>query len=86
MWKWDDISMDFIVGLPRTKGGNDTLWVIVEHLTKSARFIPMNCRWEMNQLARAYIMSSGCMGFLVRLCQTMIRVTFHTFGSHYNKL
>ena len=35
--------------------GNDALWVIVDRLTKSARFIPMNCRWEMEQLARAYI-------------------------------
>ena len=55
VWKWDDISMDFVVGLPRTKAGNDALWVIVDRLTKSARFIPMNCRWEMEQLARAYI-------------------------------
>ena len=55
VWKWDDISMDFIVGLPRTKSGNDALWVIVDRLIKSACFIPMNCRWEMKQLARAYI-------------------------------
>ena len=48
-------SMDFIVGLSRTKAGNDTLWVIVDCLTKSACFIAMNCRWEINQLARAYI-------------------------------
>ena len=47
--------MDFVVGLPRTKAGNDALWVIVDRLTKTARFIPMNCRWEMGQLARAYI-------------------------------
>ena len=37
------------------KAGNDALWVIVDRLTKSACFIPMNCRWEMEQLARAYI-------------------------------
>ena len=55
VWKWDDTSMDFIVGLPRTQLGNDALWVIVGRLTKSARFIPMNYRWEMEQLARAYI-------------------------------
>ena len=35
--------------------GNDALWVIVDRLTKSASFIPMNCRWEMEQLAHAYI-------------------------------
>ena len=43
LWKWDDISMDFVMGLPRTKAGNDALWLIVDRLTKSARFIPMNC-------------------------------------------
>ena len=43
------------MGLPRKKSGNDALWVIMDSLTKSTRFIPMNCRWEMEQLARAYI-------------------------------
>ena len=55
VWKWDDISMDFVLGLPRTRSGNDTLWVIVDRLTKSARFIPMNNQWSMDQLARAYL-------------------------------
>ncbi|XP_057538063.1 uncharacterized protein LOC130815591 [Amaranthus tricolor] len=52
---FDDIFMDFVVVLPRTKAGNDALWVIVDRLTKSTRFIPMNCCWKMEQLARAYI-------------------------------
>ena len=40
-WKWDDISMDFIVGLPTTEKGHDSIWVIVDSLTKSAHFIPV---------------------------------------------
>ena len=40
-WKWDQISMDFIDGLPRTKKVNDSIWVIVDRLTKSAHFIPV---------------------------------------------
>ncbi|ONK55503.1 uncharacterized protein A4U43_UnF2330 [Asparagus officinalis] len=40
-WKWADISMDFIVGLPKTKKGNDSIWVIVDRLTKSAHFLLM---------------------------------------------
>jgi hypothetical protein len=41
-WKWDDISMDFITGLPTTRKGHDSIWVIVDRLTKSAHFLPIN--------------------------------------------
>jgi hypothetical protein len=40
-WKWKDISMDFIVGLPRTAKGFDYIWVIVDRLTKIAHFPPV---------------------------------------------
>jgi hypothetical protein len=40
-WKWDNIGMDFIIGLPRTKSGYDSIWVLVDRLTKVAHFIPM---------------------------------------------
>ena len=54
-WKWDSISMDFVVGLPRTRSGNNAIWVIVDRLTKSVVFIPMKDTWTMEQHARAYI-------------------------------
>jgi hypothetical protein len=38
-WKWEEIGMDFIMGLPRTRDGYDLLWVIVDRLTKVAHFI-----------------------------------------------
>nr|GFA21602.1 reverse transcriptase domain-containing protein [Tanacetum cinerariifolium] len=37
-WKWDNITMDFVTKLPRTSSGYDTIWVIVDRLTKSAHF------------------------------------------------
>jgi hypothetical protein len=40
-WKWDDISMDFISCLPTTQKGHDSIWVIVDRLTKIAHFLPI---------------------------------------------
>jgi hypothetical protein len=40
-WKWEEIGMDFIVGLPRTRDGYDSIWVIVDRLTKVAHFMPV---------------------------------------------
>ncbi|WVZ80549.1 hypothetical protein U9M48_028017 [Paspalum notatum var. saurae] len=40
-WKWEDVHMDFIVGLPRTQKGYDSIWVIIDRLTKSAHFLPV---------------------------------------------
>ncbi|GJW71123.1 putative reverse transcriptase domain-containing protein [Tanacetum coccineum] len=41
MWKWERITMDFVTKLPKTSTGHDAIWVIVDHLTKSAHFIPI---------------------------------------------
>jgi len=38
-WKWEEVGMDFIVGLPRTQRGYDSIWVIVDQLTKVADFL-----------------------------------------------
>lgn len=40
-WKWDNISMDFVIGLPNTAKGNDDIWVVMDRLTKSTYFIPI---------------------------------------------
>nr|GFC77585.1 hypothetical protein [Tanacetum cinerariifolium] len=41
VWKWDEISMDFVTGLPRTQWRHDAIWVVVDRLTKSAHFLPI---------------------------------------------
>lgn len=56
VWKWDEISMDFIHGLPRTPAGNDSIWVIVDRLTKSAHFIPVKKSFSVDKLANIYIL------------------------------
>jgi hypothetical protein len=49
-WKWEEISMNFIVGLPRTRDGYDSIWVIVDRLTKVAHFIPVKTNYSGAQL------------------------------------
>ncbi|GJR18550.1 putative reverse transcriptase domain-containing protein [Tanacetum coccineum] len=54
-WKWDNITMDFITKLPKTSSGYDTIWVIVDHLTKSAHFLPMRENDPMGKLTILYM-------------------------------
>ncbi|GJW09913.1 putative reverse transcriptase domain-containing protein [Tanacetum coccineum] len=54
-WKWDNITMDFVTKLPKSSQGYDTIWVIVDRLTKSAIFMPMRETDPMDKLARMYL-------------------------------
>jgi len=54
-WKWEELSMDFITGLPTTQKGNDSIWVIVDWLTKSAHFIPVKTRYTPPEYVDLYI-------------------------------
>ncbi|GJV18445.1 putative reverse transcriptase domain-containing protein [Tanacetum coccineum] len=54
-WKWEHITMDFVMGLPRTSSGYDSIWVIVDRLTKSAHFLPMKKTDSMEKLTRQYL-------------------------------
>jgi len=53
-WKWDDIVMDSVMGLPRSKEGNDSVWLIIHRLTKSAHFIPVT-KDDAAKLADLYV-------------------------------
>jgi hypothetical protein len=53
--KWDDISMDFIVGLPLTSRNHDSIWVMVDRLTKSAHFISVNSTYSAKDYAKIYL-------------------------------
>ncbi|GJU22350.1 reverse transcriptase domain-containing protein [Tanacetum coccineum] len=54
-WKWKRIAMDFVTKLPRTSSGHDTIWVIVDRLTKSTYFLPMREDYKMDRFARLYL-------------------------------
>ncbi|KAI3735110.1 hypothetical protein L6452_14598 [Arctium lappa] len=55
VWKWDEITMDLVTGLPRSPKGHDAIWVIVDRLTKSAHFLPIKETYSLEKLARLYI-------------------------------
>ncbi|GJY42792.1 putative reverse transcriptase domain-containing protein [Tanacetum coccineum] len=54
-WKWNKITMDFITKLPKKKSGHDTIWVIVDRLTKSTHFLAMREDYSTKRLAKLYI-------------------------------
>jgi hypothetical protein len=60
-WKWEEIGMDFIVGLPRTQDGYDSIWVIMDRLTKVAHFIPVKTTYTGAKLAELYMSRIVCL-------------------------
>nr|GEX27203.1 hypothetical protein [Tanacetum cinerariifolium] len=54
-WKWEGIAMDFVKRLSRTSSGHDTIWVIMDRLTKSAHFLPIRVDYKMDRLARLHL-------------------------------
>jgi hypothetical protein len=54
-WKWEDISMDFVVGLPKTSKRYDSIWVIVDQLTKTAHFLPVKTYYTVITYAQLYV-------------------------------
>jgi hypothetical protein len=54
-WKWEDISIDFTVGFPKTVKGFDSVWVIIDRLTKIAHFLPVKVKYIVTTYAELYI-------------------------------
>ncbi|KAA3487486.1 integrase [Gossypium australe] len=53
-WKWERISMYFILGLPLTSKRKDYIWVIIDILTKSTHFLPVRSDYPLEKLAKLY--------------------------------
>jgi transposase InsO family protein len=60
-WKWKEIAMDFIVGLLRTQPGYDSIWVIVDRLTKVTHFIPVKTTYSGPPLVELYMSRRVCL-------------------------
>jgi hypothetical protein len=88
-WKWEEIAMNFIVGLPRTQSGYDFIWVIVGLLTKVVHFIPVKTTYSRLQLPKLYmsrIVSDRGMQFTLRFWERLheaLDTQFH-FSSAYH--
>jgi hypothetical protein len=79
-WKWDDISMDFIVGLPMTARKFDLIWVIMVQLSKSAHFTPVNNYSKVQKYANIYIAHVLC---LHRVPKMIISYQGSHFVAHF---
>jgi hypothetical protein len=75
-WKWDDISMDFIIGLPLTACKFDSIWLIVDRLTKSAHFIPTNTNYNAQKYVEIYIAHVLCL-------HKALKMIISNRGSHF---
>src|ERR1041384_5062468 len=81
-WKWEDIGMDFIVGLPKTSNGYDSIWVIVDRLTKSTHFLPVKTTYSFKDYAELYLTRIVC---LHGVPKTIISDRGSQFVSHFWK-
>jgi hypothetical protein len=68
-WKWEDISMDFVVGLPKISKGYDSIWVIVDRLTKTTHFLPVKVKYPVITYAELYI---ACILSLHEVLKTIV--------------
>ena len=75
--------MDFVIGLPRSLGCNNAIWVIVDRLTKFAHFLPMKVNFSLERLAYLYVKEIGRMlGVLI----SIVSISLLDFGVVYRKL
>ena len=79
--------MDFIVGLPNTPQKHDSIWVIVDRLTKTAHFIPMHIEYRAKKYAEIYIDQIVCLhGVPKPLSQIVVLSLWQGFGSSSRRL
>ncbi|GKD40320.1 putative reverse transcriptase domain-containing protein [Tanacetum coccineum] len=94
VYKWENITMDFVTKLPKTTFGQDTIWVIVDRLKKSARFLPMKETDSMEKLTRQYLKevvsrhgvpTDGQSERTIQTLEDMLRAYVIDFGKGWDK-
>ncbi|GKC16674.1 putative reverse transcriptase domain-containing protein [Tanacetum coccineum] len=86
VWKWENITMDFVTKLPKTSSGQDTIWVIVDRLTKSAHFLPMKETDSMEKLTRQYLKETdGLSERTIQTLEDMPRACVIDFGKGWDR-
>ncbi|WVZ53487.1 hypothetical protein U9M48_004418 [Paspalum notatum var. saurae] len=86
-WKWEDIHMDFIVGLPRTQKGYASIWVIIDRFTKSAHFIPLKNRYNAQKYAEIYVsrITNGQVERVNQILEDMLRACALTYPTKWDE-
>ncbi|WVZ75668.1 hypothetical protein U9M48_023703, partial [Paspalum notatum var. saurae] len=86
-WKWENIHMDFIVGLPPTQKGYDSIWVVIDRFTKAAHFLPVKTTYRAKQYAELYISRIVALHGVPRpSLRTEAHCLCHAFGSNCKPL
>lgn len=67
-WKWEHVTMDFVVGLSQLVSKNDAIWIIVDRLTKSARFVLIRITYSLTKFSTLYIKE------IIRLHGTLVSI------------
>jgi hypothetical protein len=83
-WKWEEIVMDFIIGLPTTEKGFDSIWFIVDRLTKSAHFLPMRTNYHLHQYADLYFQQVVCLHGVPKSTVFMVPAKAHPQLRHHS--
>ncbi|XP_073153110.1 uncharacterized protein [Henckelia pumila] len=83
-WKREDVTMDFVIGLPITQRRMNSIWIIVDRLTKSAHFLPVRNNFSMNQYAELYIRETdGQSERVIQILEDLLRACMIDFGINW---
>jgi hypothetical protein len=75
-WKWEEVAVNSIVGLSRTQSGYDSIWVVVDRLTKVAHFMPVKTTYSGPQLAELYMSRIVCLHGVLKKIMSDIGTQF----------